>query len=181
MLGSHGKSGSREPDVRYARREGLNIWAGTEARLSTSPSLLADGERLRIRLDHAHERLCLGAQLVARESEEFGRHEGLGWIDADVRRIQSTDGLRVPHVGWNEVHKTGVSALFEGIDDGALFYFVHSYHVDADDDALVKGVTDYGAPLTAVIERDNVYGTQFHPEKSQLAGLTLLRNFLTHA
>jgi imidazole glycerol-phosphate synthase subunit HisH len=122
--------------------------------------------------------VCLGAQLLARDSEEFGRHEGLGWIDASVRRLTPGDGLRVPHVGWNEVHQRGQSSLFDGIDDGALFYFVHSYRIEADDPAIVKGETPYGVPVTAVIEQGNVYGAQFHPEKSQLAGLKLLDNFL---
>lgn len=125
--------------------------------------------------------LCLGAQLITRESEEFGVHEGLGWIDAFVRRLVPSDGLRVPHVGWNELHRTGESVLFEGLRADALFYFVHSFHIVADDPELVKGETDYGERLVAVIERDNVYGVQFHPEKSQLDGLTLLGNFLERA
>jgi imidazole glycerol-phosphate synthase subunit HisH len=123
--------------------------------------------------------LCLGSQLIARESAEFGSHEGLGWIDASVRRIATPDPtLRVPHVGWNEVRQVRESVLFDGLADGSLFYFVHSYHIDADDAELVKGETEYGVRMAAVVERGNVYGTQFHPEKSQLAGLTLLGNFL---
>jgi glutamine amidotransferase len=125
--------------------------------------------------------LCLGAQLIARESEEFGVHEGLGWIDARVRRLESSNGLRVPHVGWNDLHQTGESVLFAGLREDALFYFVHSYHIVADDPGIVKGETDYGERLVAVVERDNVYGVQFHPEKSQLDGLTLLGNFLERA
>jgi imidazole glycerol-phosphate synthase subunit HisH len=123
--------------------------------------------------------LCLGSQLIARESAEFGSHEGLGWIDASVQRIATPDPtLRVPHVGWNEVRQVRESVLFDGLADGSLFYFVHSYHIDADDAELVKGETEYGVRMAAVVERGNVYGTQFHPEKSQLAGLTLLGNFL---
>lgn len=125
--------------------------------------------------------LCLGAQLLVTESEEFGRHQGLGWIDGTVRRIAADGGLRVPHVGWNELRQTGASLLFDGVEEGALFYFVHSFVIVPADGSVVKGQTDYGGALTAVIERGNVYGTQFHPEKSQLDGLTLLRNFLEHA
>jgi glutamine amidotransferase len=125
--------------------------------------------------------VCLGAQLLVSESEEFGRHEGLGWIGGSVRRLSSAGGLRVPHVGWNELHQTGTSVLFDGVLDGALFYYVHSFVIEPADRAVVKGETDYGRALTAVVERDNVYGTQFHPEKSQLDGLTLLRNFLERA
>ncbi len=121
--------------------------------------------------------LCLGAQLLARESEEFGRHRGLGWLPAVVERLDG-DGLRVPHVGWNELRQVGESVLFREIPDGALFYYVHSYHLVADDESIVRGVTDYGGPVVAVVERGNVYGTQFHPEKSQLEGLKLLGNFL---
>jgi len=122
--------------------------------------------------------LCLGAQLLVSESEEFGRHEGLGWIEGRVRRIVPADGLRVPHVGWNELRQVGESLLFANVADGALFYYVHSFVIEPADRSVVKGETEYGRALTAVIERDNVYGTQFHPEKSQLDGLTLLGNFL---
>ena len=125
--------------------------------------------------------LCLGAQLLVSESEEFGRHDGLGWIDGRVRRIDPGGGLRVPHVGWNELRQVADSVLFEGIADGALFYYVHSFVIGAAERPVVKGETEYGGALTAVIERDNVYGTQFHPEKSQLDGLKLLGNFLERA
>jgi glutamine amidotransferase len=125
--------------------------------------------------------VCLGAQLLARESEEFGRHEGLGWIDASVHRLDPGDGLRVPHVGWNELRQRRESVLFDGIADGELFYFVHSYRIDTDSPEIVKGETEYGRVFTAVVEHANVYGAQFHPEKSQLAGLRLLGNFLNLA
>ena len=125
--------------------------------------------------------LCLGAQLLARESEEFGNHEGLGWIDATVRKIEPRNGLRVPHVGWNDLHRTGDSVLFEGLREEPLFYYVHSFHIVADDPGLVRGETEYGERMTAVIEQENVFGVQFHPEKSQLDGLTLLGNFLERA
>jgi glutamine amidotransferase len=123
--------------------------------------------------------ICLGAQLLARDSEEFGFHEGLGWIDASVRRIDpSAAGLRVPHVGWNELHREGESVLFNGLSEEPLFYFVHSFHIEPDQPGLVKGTCEYGTRLAAVVERDNIYGTQFHPEKSQQDGLALLGNFL---
>ncbi len=122
--------------------------------------------------------VCLGAQLLARESDEFGRHEGLGWIDAVIRRIETTETLRVPHVGWNELHQTAPTTLFDGIADGELFYFVHSFYIDAADASIVKGETEYGGRMTAVVVEANVAGVQFHPEKSQLAGLQLLANFI---
>jgi glutamine amidotransferase len=124
--------------------------------------------------------ICLGAQLLARDSEEFGIHQGLGWIPASVRRIAPSDpALRVPHVGWNGLQQCRPLPLFADVPEGALFYFVHSYHIVCDDPAAIAGEVHYGSPMTAVIQRENVYGTQFHPEKSQLHGLTLLRNFLT--
>lgn len=126
--------------------------------------------------------ICLGAQLLARDSEEFGRHDGLGWIPASVRRIVPTEpGLRVPHVGWNGLQRRRGLPLFADVPEDALFYFVHSYHIACDDPAAVAAECTYGSAMAAVVQRDNVYGTQFHPEKSQLHGLTLLKNFLTHA
>jgi glutamine amidotransferase len=124
--------------------------------------------------------LCLGMQLLARESEEFGHHRGLAWLDAVVRRIPQ-NGLRVPHVGWNEVHRTSESRLLSGVSEEPLFYFVHSYYVQPDDAAVVTGVCEYGISMAATVEVGNVYGTQFHPEKSQRDGLTLLANFLAVA
>jgi glutamine amidotransferase len=123
--------------------------------------------------------ICLGAQLLARDSEEFGMHQGLGWIPASVRRIAPSDpALRVPHVGWNGLQQCRPLPLFADVPEGALFYFVHSYHIVCDDPATIAAECTYGSAMTAVIQHDNVYGTQFHPEKSQLHGLTLLRNFL---
>jgi glutamine amidotransferase len=123
--------------------------------------------------------ICLGFQLMAEESYEFGHHRGLGWIDASVVRIEPEDPeLRVPHVGWNECLRTGECVLMRGIPEDALYYYVHSYHVRCRDGEMVSGVCRYGTTITAVAARNNIYATQFHPEKSQLAGLSLLRNFV---
>lgn len=123
--------------------------------------------------------ICLGAQLMARESEEFGLHEGLGWVDARVVRIAPHDqALRIPHVGWNAVRQVRDDPLFRDVPADALFYFVHSYHICCADPALVVGDCEYGEVLTAAIHGGNLFGTQFHPEKSQLHGLAVLRNFL---
>jgi glutamine amidotransferase len=123
--------------------------------------------------------VCLGAELMAMDSDEFGHHRGLGWIDASVRRIAPRpDSLRVPHVGWNEVHQSRAHPMFQDVPEGALFYFVHSYQIQCRDVEAVIGTADYGGPLTAAFARGNVWGTQFHPEKSQRHGLTLLANFL---
>ena len=125
--------------------------------------------------------ICLGSQLMMRSSEEFGRHDGLGWIDGTVTRIAPDDpGIRVPHVGWNDLEQVRGSGLFEGVPGDALFYYVHGYCIQADPTCVV-GTCEYGTCFVAAFERGNVFGTQFHPEKSQLAGLSLLRNFLGHA
>jgi glutamine amidotransferase len=114
-------------------------------------------------------------QLVCRDSEEHGYHEGLGWIDAHVRRFDfGARGLRIPHVGWNDVSGRDRSSVCP--DDGT-FYFVHSYHVDPADPSDVAGTCIYGEEFTAALERDSVMAVQFHPEKSQEAGLALLRRF----
>jgi glutamine amidotransferase len=122
--------------------------------------------------------VCLGAELMARDSEEFGHHQGLGWIDASVKRIAGGPDVRVPHVGWNAVHQTATHPMFSDVPQDALFYFVHSYHIVCDSSETVVGVTEDGASLTAAFARRNIWGTQFHPEKSQRHGLSLLGNFL---
>jgi len=123
--------------------------------------------------------ICLGFQLIANKSEEFGEHQGLGWVDADVVRLTPDDpSLRVPHVGWNELYQTKPSPLFEDIEDGTLFYYVHSYQLHPTSDAVVIGECDYGGRFVAAVQQDNIFAVQFHPEKSQLGGLALLKNFL---
>jgi glutamine amidotransferase len=122
--------------------------------------------------------VCVGMQMLFEESEEFGRAEGLGFLRGRVRRFGPE--LLAPQVGWNRVGRRRAHALTEGIDDGAFFYFVHSYYCDADP-ADVVGVTDYGGAYASVVSRANVCGVQFHPEKSQAAGLRLLKNFATEA
>lgn len=124
--------------------------------------------------------ICLGCQLLAVRSEEFGDHDGLGWIDAYVRRLRPTDStLRVPHVGWNGLHRVRECSLLRGISPDALFYYVHSYYIEPNDPGTVVGLCDYGFSFAAAISLGNIHATQFHPEKSQQAGLTVLRNFLS--
>jgi imidazole glycerol-phosphate synthase subunit HisH len=119
--------------------------------------------------------ICLGMQLICRESYEHGHHEGLHWIPATVRRLEAGEAnLRVPHVGWNDVTARPGAAI--GAD--GVFYFVHSYFADCDDDAHVAATCRYGPRFPAVLERDNIVATQFHPEKSQTDGLGLLRRFI---
>jgi glutamine amidotransferase len=123
--------------------------------------------------------ICLGFQLLARDSTEFGYHPGLGWIDASVVPLDSGDSkLRVPHVGWNEAFRLKESSLFHNVPTDALFYYVHSFRVVCDDPDSTVAECDYGARFAAVFQRDNIYGTQFHPEKSQLHGLGIVKNFI---
>ena len=119
--------------------------------------------------------VCVGMQMLFEESEEFGVTAGLGFLRGRVRRFD--EGQRVPQVGWNQVEWAKRHALAEGIESGEFFYFVHSYFCEAGDDAVVVGETEYGERYASVVARDNVCGVQFHPEKSQAAGLRLLKNF----
>ena len=124
--------------------------------------------------------ICLGMQLMARKSYEHGETEGLGWIDAEVVKFHvSSQNLKVPHVGWNEVHYKGCDRLFTNIKDNDDFYFVHSYYLKTYEDVVV-GITDYGIRFTSAITKNNIFATQFHPEKSQTSGLQLLKNFLEY-
>lgn len=121
--------------------------------------------------------LCLGLQLLFSVSEEFGTHEGLGLIPGRVRRLE-TPGLRVPHIGWNQVEDLAGDALLRNIPPGSYFYFVHSFYVAPDRSEDVLARTEYGFSFCSIAGRGNVCGAQFHPEKSQDAGKRLLRNFL---
>ncbi|MCA1591624.1 MAG: imidazole glycerol phosphate synthase subunit HisH [Acidobacteria bacterium] len=119
--------------------------------------------------------VCVGMQLLFEESEEFGRSEGLGFLRGRVRRFGGE--LRVPHIGWNQVEWRREHALMKGIEDGSFFYFVHSYYCETPEPDAVLGETEYGIKYASVVARGNVCGVQFHPEKSQAAGLRLLQNF----
>lgn len=119
--------------------------------------------------------VCLGLQLLFSDSEEFGFHQGLDFIPGHVKRLPPD--LRVPHIGWNQLHLKRSDPLLEGISNGSFFYFVHSYIAEPVDSTDILATTDYGLEFTAIARRGNVWATQFHPEKSQEAGLRILRNF----
>ena len=123
--------------------------------------------------------ICLGMQLLARTSTEHGSHEGLGWIDAEVFRLPSATGIKVPHVGWNSVTFDSGDWLFRGIrSTESNFYFVHRYHMACRNSAEVIGTAKNGVIFTAVVRVGSVVATQFHPEKSQDNGIRLLSNWL---
>jgi imidazole glycerol-phosphate synthase subunit HisH len=121
--------------------------------------------------------LCLGMQLLFEGSDELGGDEGLGLLAGRVRALAPGDGLKIPHIGWNEVRFAGASPLLEGLGASAAFYHVHSFAAEPEDPGDVLGTGDYGGPFASVVARDGVFGAQFHPEKSSAAGLALLRNF----
>ncbi|MBN2471691.1 MAG: imidazole glycerol phosphate synthase subunit HisH [Anaerolineae bacterium] len=122
--------------------------------------------------------ICLGMQFLFEGSEELGAHTGLGLLPGQVVRFPRDLGVKIPHMGWNQLHPARSSALLAGLPDGAYTYFVHSYICAPDDPADVLATTDYGMPFTSIVARDNVYGVQFHPEKSQAVGLRILQNFV---
>lgn len=124
--------------------------------------------------------ICLGLQLLATAGNEHGRHVGLGWIPGEVTRIElPTDqaALRLPHIGWNDVHRAHNSTLYAGLAPGQSFYFVHSYVLRPTDPDVITGTFNYGTNHVASIQWRNIYATQFHPEKSHKPGLALLKNF----
>ena len=123
--------------------------------------------------------VCMGMQVLMDSSEEDGGQQCLGVFSGPVRRLEVE--LKVPHMGWNAVAQTGAHPMWDGIPDGSYFYFVHSYVARPNDPRVKVGTTDYDGPFASALARDNVFGTQFHPEKSGSIGLQLYRNFLTWA
>jgi len=123
--------------------------------------------------------ICLGMEVMARKSYEGGEYEGLGWFEAEVLRLQPRDpSLRVPHVGWNDITYREGSHMFKGVPHSTDFYFVHSFYMSCDREEDVEATCDYGGLFTASVKKDNIFATQFHPEKSQDYGLKVLENFL---
>jgi glutamine amidotransferase len=123
--------------------------------------------------------ICIGLQVLFTDTEEGGGHECLDIIPGLVRKLP--DGLKVPHMGWNQVRQKISSPIFNGIPDDANFYFAHSYYVDPDDRSLVVGETEYGISIGSVIAKGNLVATQFHPEKSDEVGLKIFDNFIKAA
>ena len=161
---------------------GVGAFADCRAGLDAVPGMVeALGEAVEVR-GTPFLGICVGMQLMAERGLEYVTSEGLGWIPGDVVRIEPSDpALKVPHMGWNTLALVRDHPVFAGIDTGPAglhAYFVHSYHLAATDPGNVVATTDYGGPVTAVVARDNLVGTQFHPEKSQHLGLALISNFL---
>ena len=165
------------------RSVGLLVLPGVGAFASCMKKLSARGldELVRERVEKGTPLLgvCVGMQMLFEESEEFGKTPGLGLLRGRVRRFPGN--LVVPQVGWNQVRQRGIHPLLADIPDNAFFYFVHSYFCEADEPAVVIGETEYGKYYPSVVAKGNICGVQFHPEKSQTAGLRLLANFARSA
>ena len=121
--------------------------------------------------------ICLGMQLLFDESEEDGSNPGLGLLGGKVLLFKET-GIKIPQIGWNQVQYNKESKLFSGIEKGAYFYFNHSYYCKPENPEIIIGWTDYGSPFASAVREGNIYGVQFHPEKSQQLGLEVIKNFV---
>lgn len=183
MLRKIGADAVRSADPEVVRSADKLVLAGIGAFDGAASRLAELG--LAQALDHAVLQrgvpvlgVCLGMQLMARTSEE-GIEPGLGWLDADVRRFRHDPAapLPVPHMGWEKVRPTRPSPLFDAGGEGLRFYFSHAYHLVCNDRADVAAVAEYGYEFAAAVHRDNILGTQFHPEKSHVFGLEVYRRF----
>jgi glutamine amidotransferase len=121
--------------------------------------------------------ICLGMQLLADSSEERGSNKGLSLIPGSIQEIPKIEGYRLPHVGWNDLRIKNKENLFKGIADKSSFYFVHSYRFECSEDYVIA-TTDYGQNINAAVQKDHIFGAQFHPERSQKKGLHLIKNFI---
>jgi glutamine amidotransferase len=177
---------------------------GTTARITDDPSRVAEAEKLilpgvgafgdamrelrarelvepilaHLRADRPFFGICMGLQLLFETGLEGGRHAGLGVLAGDVVRFALPAGMKVPHMGWNTVAWTGVDAEQTPAATDDYFYFVHAYHARPSDTTVIAATTDYGGPFCSAVRRGRLFATQFHPEKSQAAGLRLLASFL---
>src|ERR1700722_7985428 len=173
---------SRPDEVAAAERvvlPGVGAFADCRRGLAAVPGL----EAALVEAVRRHGRpflgICVGMQLMAERGREFETVDGLGWIGGEVVAIEPADpSFKIPHMGWNELSLRRPHPVFDGIWAGAHTYFVHSFHFAVADEADLLATADYAQALTAAVARDNMVGTQFHPEKSQAAGLRLIANFL---
>ena len=158
---------------------GVGAFADCRAGLYGVPGMVEALQREVIERGKPFLGICVGMQLMATRGVEYGIHAGLDWIAGDVVRIEPTDkALKIPHMGWNELLDLKPHPLLDGIAAHDHAYFVHSFQLQAAKPETVLARTEYGGPITAVVGRDNLAGTQFHPEKSQATGLRLIGNFL---
>lgn len=161
---------------------GVGAYADCAAGLRAVPGMWETVEETAVGRARPFLGICVGMQLMSERGLEKDVTNGFGWIAGDVKEITPADpALKIPQIGWNTIEVKRPHPLFEGIatgEKGLHAYFVHSYHLDARNSDQVLAVADYGGPVTAAVGRDNLAGTQFHPEKSQALGLALIANFL---
>lgn len=158
---------------------GVGAFADCYDGLAALPDMLDALEQAVIRRAVPFFGICVGMQLMADRGREFQVHDGLGWIPGEVVALEPADpSLKIPHMGWNDLHVERAHPVLAGLPAAAHAYFVHSYHLHCADPAHRLASVDYGGPVTAVVGRDNLIGTQFHPEKSQRIGLALIARFL---
>ncbi|MBP2300369.1 imidazole glycerol phosphate synthase subunit HisH [Azospirillum picis] len=158
---------------------GVGAFADCKRGLSDVPGMLDALEEVVHRRGRPFLGICVGMQLMAERGREYGVTEGLGWIGGEVVKLEPADpALKIPHMGWNELDVRRPHPVLAGLPQGAHAYFVHSYQFRLADPAALIASADYGGPFAAVVGRDNLVGTQFHPEKSQATGLALIANFL---
>ena len=156
---------------------GVGAFAACMAGLAGRPGVIEAGEHAALVAGRPFLGICVGMQLLANRGLEFGASEGLGWIPGEVAPLAHSAEFRAPHMGWNAVASLSHHPVFEGLD-GEVFYFAHSFHFVPENASHVYGVTRHGQDIAALIGRDNLIGAQFHPEKSQAAGLAFLGAFL---
>ncbi len=159
---------------------GVGAFADCRAGLKRLPGLWEALDEAVTRQGKPFLGICVGMQLMARVGREHGMHQGFGWIDGEVIHLQPSDAsLKVPHMGWNDLKIAAPNhPVLRGIASGEHAYFVHSYHLAMTTGSAALANVDYGGSVTAIVGRDNMVGTQFHPEKSQALGLKLIANFL---
>jgi glutamine amidotransferase len=158
---------------------GVGAFADCMSGLSSIPGMLPALRESVLERGAPFLGICVGMQLLAEWGREYEDCRGLGWIEGEVVRISPLEpGLKIPHMGWNSLSILEPHKLFEGMTDGTDMYFVHSYYFRAREPSSILATTDYGGSIPAVVGRDNIAGTQFHPEKSQVEGLAFLERYL---
>lgn len=158
---------------------GVGAFADCMKGLKNKPGLLGAIKRKVLEDKKPFLGICVGMQLLANSSSEYGHTEGLSWIDGDVNSIKITQkNIKIPHMGWNSILFETDHPVLKNIKKDEDFYFVHSYKFNVKNNDFVLAKTNYGSDITAIVIKDNILGTQFHPEKSQVAGIQFIKNFI---
>ena len=158
---------------------GVGAFADCMKGLKNKPGLLGAIKRKVLEDKKPFLGICVGMQLLANSSSEYGHTEGLSWIDGEVNSIKITQkNIKIPHMGWNSILFETDHPLLKNIKKDEDFYFVHSYKFNVKNNDFVLAKTNYGSDITAIVIKDNILGTQFHPEKSQIAGIQFIKNFI---